>query len=141
MTEQLVDMQSETLYERETDILGLIGKGGYLDDAADVSTHESAEEMDKEEGGVVETAGVNELNFIFAAVVKDAAIVYPLPEGCHLSAAVISQYLVVDISAAMSGGREIVIAEVDLMTILTKPLDLIVYLLADATCLGKTMMD
>lgn len=54
---------------------------------------------------------------------------------------IVFDYLTINKPTAMSFWREVIVAETDVVTVLTQPFHLIVNLLGDATMLRKTMID
>ena len=139
--EQLVYRQPQPRGPREGSELLVIGVCGNLRHGLHTQPAQPSEETDKPGVGILETAGIDKLYAISLTIIIDAPVTSTLAHGGQKARAIVLQHLTVDKTAAMSLCREIIVAQMDFMTILAEAFNLIVYLLADTTHSRKTMID
>ena len=89
--------------------------------------------MDEPWIGILETTSVNKLYTLFETIIRDTAIIYALTNSCQSSNTIILNDDIVNISASVTVISNAIIAQPDIMTILTQSFYLIVYLLGNTT--------
>ena len=88
-----------------------------------------AEETDEPRIGILETASIDKLNTLTDAVIEYATVVETLAEASPLTRSVVVDNTAIDKAATMAIGSKILIAQTNIIAILTQSLHLIVYLL------------
>jgi hypothetical protein len=141
IAKHLVYLQQIALLPREGCKFLVVGISRNFGYSPYPKTVETPEKPNKERTRILETPGVDKLNAPLFAETINAVIVYPLPDGSHEARTIILDNLSVDKTATVTVLREAIVAEKHLVTILTQPFHLIVNLLADATIVGKAMID
>ncbi len=141
MTEELINLQTQTLLTGKSIKLLIIGIGGNFCDSFDAQLTEAFEKTDQKGIGVLEAAGIDKLNAVEFAIVIDTILVHPLTEACHETCAIIMNNLIVHISATVTLGIKVIVAEMNFIAVFTQALHLIMDLLTDATDLGETVID
>src|SRR5574344_1611718 len=139
MSVQVVNVQSQSLAERETDILRFVRISRYFYHTMNSRFAQFSEESVQKGRCIMEASGIHKLNMRLEAIIQDTVIFRPLSDSRPFSRTIVRQNLVVHISAAMSLRRELIIAEMHFVTILAKSLHLVMDFLADTTHLGKAM--
>ena len=101
---------------------------------------EFLEECDQPGIGILETAGIDELDAFADTVVVDTVIVQPLTNRRPATFSIVADYLIVNVTAAMSVLCKAIVAQSDIVTALTQPFHLIVYFFRNTTMFGKAMI-
>jgi hypothetical protein len=91
--------------------------------------------------GILEAAGIDELDALAETIVIDAIVAQPLAQTCPDACPIVLNHLSVDKTAAMPRWRKVIVTKAHIVTILTKSFHLIVNLFRDSTMLRKAMID
>lgn len=141
MAEELINLQTQALLTGKSIKLLIIGIGGNFRDSLDTQLMKTFEETDQEWIGVLEATGIDKLNAVEFAIVIDTVVVYTLAEACHKACAIVLNDLIVYISATVTLGIKVIVAEMDFIAVFAQSFHLVMDLLTDATNLGETVID
>ena len=141
MAEKLVDLQLHALFGREVPELLIIWIGRNLGYRANAGLTQSPEKAYQPGIGILEAAGIDELDAFAEAIVIDAIVAQPLAQTCPDARSIVLNHLSIDETAAMPRWRKVIVTQAHIVTILTKSFHLIVNLFRDSTMLRKAMID
>ena len=102
MAEKLVHLQLHALLAREVPELLVVRIGRNLGDRTNAGLTQFLEKPYQPGIGILETAGIDELDAFAEAIVIDAVIAKPLAQTCPDARSIVLNHLSIDKTAAMS---------------------------------------
>lgn len=141
MTEQLIDLQSQTLFEGTACKLLIIGISRYFCNGADACLLQLFKETYQPWIGILKATGIDKPDAFLHTIIIYTVVTKPLAKRSQFSFSIVLKHCFVNKAASMTFRAKVIIAQTYIVTVLLQPLHLVVNLLGYTTVFRKAMID